>query len=98
MGQQSRQIGELTAAHNEARWGWFAKEEPSREQEAGHALSPPTKQERKRDFMDSSMVYERRIMAINETLQTKIFACIKQATLMRLCECELFWQLSEVTE
>ncbi|ETL84810.1 hypothetical protein L917_15487, partial [Phytophthora nicotianae] len=61
-----------------------------------------SKQE-KRDFMDSYMVYKRRVDALNQGTQTQVFgmpigACIQQSTLVRICRFELFKPEATVTE
>ncbi|ETO66687.1 hypothetical protein F444_16229 [Phytophthora nicotianae P1976] len=61
-----------------------------------------SKQE-KRDFMDSYMVYKRRVDALNQGTQTQVFvmpigACIEQSTLVRICRFELFKPEATVTE
>ncbi|ETI32500.1 hypothetical protein F443_20708 [Phytophthora nicotianae P1569] len=47
----------------------------------------------KREFMDSYMIYKRRVDALNQGAQTRVFtmllsACIEQATLIRVCRFE----------
>ncbi|OWY93783.1 hypothetical protein PHMEG_00036692 [Phytophthora megakarya] len=61
-----------------------------------------TKKE-KREFMDSYMVYKRRVDALNQGTQTRVFmmplgVCIEQSTLIRVCRFELFKNASAVTE
>ncbi|ETL90909.1 hypothetical protein L917_10497 [Phytophthora nicotianae] len=61
-----------------------------------------SKQE-KRDFMDSYMVYKRRVDALNQGTQTQVFvmpigACIQQSTLVRICRFKLFKPKATVTE
>ncbi|ETO66690.1 hypothetical protein F444_16226 [Phytophthora nicotianae P1976] len=61
-----------------------------------------SKQE-KRDFMDSYMVYKRRVDALNQGTQTQVFgmpigACIEQSILVRFCRFELFKPKVTVTE
>ncbi|DBA01281.1 TPA: hypothetical protein N0F65_001786 [Lagenidium giganteum] len=53
--------------------------------------------------MDSYMTYERRLRALNQGTQARIFvmplsACIAQETITRVCETELFKCETEVTE
>eukprot|EP00644_Phytophthora_capsici_P010646 jgi/Phyca11/104689/e_gw1.9.784.1 len=57
----------------------------------------------KRDFMDSYMVYRRRVDALNQGSQTRVFvmpigACIEQSTLVRICRFELFKPEEQVSE
>ncbi|KAE8972838.1 hypothetical protein PF011_g25491 [Phytophthora fragariae] len=57
----------------------------------------------KQGFMDSYMVYKRRVDALNQATQTQVFvmpigACIVQSTLVRICRFELFKQESQVSE
>eukprot|EP00644_Phytophthora_capsici_P005005 jgi/Phyca11/96467/e_gw1.1.465.1 len=59
--------------------------------------------EEKREFMDSYMVYKRRVDALNRGTQTQVFvmpigACIEQSTLVRICRFELFKPETTVTE
>ncbi|GLE11381.1 hypothetical protein PINS_up023761 [Pythium insidiosum] len=61
-----------------------------------------TKKE-KRAFMDSYLVYERRIRALNQGANAKVFtmpigACIEHRTLMRICQFELFRSDTEISE
>ncbi|KAG1707152.1 hypothetical protein DVH05_026348 [Phytophthora capsici] len=60
-------------------------------------------QQEKRDFMDSYMVYRRRVDALHQGSQTRVFAmpigaCIKQSTLVMICRFELFKPEEQVSE
>ncbi|GLE06744.1 hypothetical protein PINS_up016260 [Pythium insidiosum] len=53
--------------------------------------------------MDSYLVYERRIRALNQGANAKVFtmpigACIEHRTLMRICQFELFRSDTEISE
>ncbi|ETN07653.1 hypothetical protein PPTG_12995 [Phytophthora nicotianae INRA-310] len=66
-------------------------------------LNRGSSKQEKRDFMDSYMVYKRRVDALNQGTQTQVFvmpigACIEQSTLVRICRFELFKPEATVTE
>ncbi|KAG3233291.1 hypothetical protein PI124_g21630, partial [Phytophthora idaei] len=101
-GQRLESLAEAVQPHLQARWGAFAQgaaspadqrppEAPSATVAAGTNLPVPpiyrgSSKKEKRDFMDSYAIYSRRIKALNQGTQAKIFvmplsACIEQGTM-----------------
>jgi hypothetical protein len=118
-GQRLESLAEAVQPHLHARWGAFEHgaatpaeprlaEAPVVTVAAGTNLPVPpiyrgSSKKEKRDFMDSYAIYMRRIMALNQGTQARVFvmrlsACIEQGTMVRIGGFELFKDEKDMTE
>ncbi|GMF59604.1 unnamed protein product [Phytophthora fragariaefolia] len=118
-GQRLESLAEAVQPHLQARWGAFEHgaatpaeprpaEAPVVTVAAGTNLPVPpiyrgSSKKEKSDFMDSDAVYTRRVMALNQGTQAKMFvmplsACIEQGTMVQICGFELFKDEKDVSE
>lgn len=118
-GQRLESLAEAVRPQVEARWGNFARSADTESAAGPQAApvvtvaagtnlpTPPiyrgSSKKEKREFMDSYMIYERRVRALNQGSQAKIFvmplsACIEQSTMIRICDTEVFKSEREMTE
>ncbi|ETL78478.1 hypothetical protein L917_20725 [Phytophthora nicotianae] len=118
-GRRLENLAEAVQPRIQARWGAFAQgaatTEDSRLPEAPavtvaigtnlpvHPINRGSSKKEKRDFMDSYAFYTRRMQALNQGTEAKVFvmplsSCIEQGTMVRICGFELFKEEKNVTE